>query len=236
VDDRQRVLDELEHRGAHAFPHRERTSVRRGLATLVHRALRPVAHSFPVVRRVAEPPADHDRRQSRRQSLDRLALTLRRDRVDETARDLAHFIFLSGHRTRREAAVDQRSVRLVERIVLVDHRRVVGLIDVRARPVVRGVVLRVLLDVHHVFEARDAPQLLHRVPEDRRVVAQPAVRVPRIDVEVRIEQVDVRLIAHAPLLMLAGAGRAPKLRPSFAAVTPSTPVRYPGRPSRARSV
>ena len=91
------------------------------------------------------------------------------------------------------------------------------LVDVRARAGERRVPSAVTLDRQDVVVARDRPELLDRVPEHRRFVAEPAVRVPGIDVELRIEDVDdgrrVELAGHACVTSRSDSAVRPELGP-----------------------
>ena len=63
-----------------------------------HDLLRPVPDPLPLLPRVAEQVADHDRRQARRDGLDRLALAERRDRVEDLGDDLADVLLVARAR------------------------------------------------------------------------------------------------------------------------------------------
>ncbi len=87
---------------------------------------------------------------------------------------------------------DEVPLLLVRGVVHVDDRPVFALVEVGTRPGERRVARAVDLDRDDVVVARDRPELLHRIPEHRRFLAQPPVRVPRVDVELRVEDVDAR--------------------------------------------
>ena len=110
--------------------------------------------------------------------------------VEDLGDDLADVLLVAADGPRRELAEHQRALLLVLRVVQVDHGDVVALVDVRARSLRGREVLVVLLDRADVVVPRHHPQLLDRVPEDRRLVAQPAVRLPRVDVELRVQHID----------------------------------------------
>src|SRR5580704_15782931 len=91
-----------------------------------------------------------------------------------------------------ESPGDQTALRLMVRIVQVDHGLVRGLVEVRTRPTEGGEPNTVTLDRHDVVVARDGPELLNRIPVHRRLFTQPPVSRPWIDIERRIEHVDAR--------------------------------------------
>jgi hypothetical protein len=99
-------------------------------------------------------------------------------------------LFVAARGPGREPTENEPALLLVQRVVEVDHREVGALVDVRPAPVERGVALVVFFDGPQVLIPRDGPQLLYRIPVHRGFVAKPCVVIPRIDVELRVEQVD----------------------------------------------
>ena len=57
-----------------------------------------------------------------------------------------------------------------------------------------------LFDLDDVVVAGNPPQLMNGIPVHRIVLAKPSIRVPRIDVKLRIEKIDVRRLGggHGP--------------------------------------
>ena len=139
--------------------------------------------------------ADHLRRQGRCDLVDDLDRTAVTHRVVEQLRDHRTDVVLpAGHRTRREATGDQVAALLVQRVVQPDDRRVRGDVRAVAALLLVGVDEQVLalLDVDDVVVARDAPQLVGRVPVRGLVLTHPCVRRVRIlDVEVAVQQIDL---------------------------------------------
>ena len=154
----------------------------------------------PQLGRVAEHLADHDRRQERRgaSGLHRLARDRRRRRrrsarVDDGDGRRSSCCTRAG----REPAGDERPLVLVHRVVEVDHRRVSLLVDVRPRALSTRSTARCASRRRRRPRSARCPRAVGSGPRARVVVAQPPVGLPGVDVELRVEQVDVRLIAHA---------------------------------------
>ena len=118
------------------------------------------------------------------------AFTEGRHLVENFGHHLANVIFMIAHRPRSEPAGNQAALRLMVRIVQVDHGLIRGLVEVGARATEGGVPGAITLDGHDVVVARDRPKLLDRIPVHRRFLTKPPEGLPRVDVELWIEHVD----------------------------------------------
>ncbi len=195
----RRVLDQIEGDPSPVLHDRDQVRMRhvgraggRCLTGQEHDPLGPPSHALPHVARVAEQVAGHHRGKARGDGLDRFAFADRRHLVEDLGDDLTDGVLVVAHAAGRELPGDDVALRLVLRVVQVDHRLVGALVDVWPRSFGRRVAGAVALDRHDVLVARDDPDPLHRVPEHRGLLPEPPVRVPRIDVELGIEDVDLR--------------------------------------------
>ena len=90
-----------------------------------------------------------------------------------SADDGAHALGVPANRPGREPPGQEPALLAVPRIIAVDHRG--GHLDQRAAAPGRAVPGGVALDGQHVPEPGDPPDLVHRIPVGRRLIAQPPV-------------------------------------------------------------
>jgi hypothetical protein len=126
----------------------------------------PVADLVVLLDRNAEHLTDHAHRELRGEVLDEVALALVGHVVEQRSHDASHVIFHAPDELRREPLGDERALLAVLLSVLMDHRRVGR--EVRAVAVGRRERLRVLRQEHDVVEAGNRPDLIGRVPIERR--------------------------------------------------------------------
>ena len=173
----------------------------------MHRDFRPFPDVRPHFAWKSDLLTDEDRGKRRGKGIDSLATTVRRNSIDEVGDHRSDSIVELLHRPRSELAGDKHPLLLMLGIVAINHRGVIALVSRRATSVFGGEHGSVLLDLDDVFIPGDPPQLVDRVPVNRVIVPKPSIGRPRIDVKLRIKQIQIRRLycGHNPSNVLSNS-------------------------------
>ncbi len=173
---------------------RDRGAVELGGVALVavagHHGVGPPVHPVAGGRVEAHHLADHDERDVGRHLLDEVDLAAVLDLVDDLVGQVADVGHQLADPAGGEAPVDQAPLAGVLGVVEGDERHVGG--HLRPHALGRGPQVGPPGDVEDVGVAADDPQVVDLVAVQGRLVAQPAVRLPGVVVQLRGEDVDGR--------------------------------------------
>ncbi len=160
-----------------------------GVAVARHHGVAPAVELLALVGVEAHELGDHDQRHVDGEVGHEVALAPLGDLVDDLVGQVPDVVGEVADHAGREALVDEAALPGVLGVVHGDDRH--GGRHLGAHALGRGVALLVARDVGHVLVAGHDPQLVAGVPPQGRVGAQPAVGLPRVVVEARVEDVDV---------------------------------------------